>query len=336
MSGSSLRRSEIRPVAGAPSGAGAGGGSGVVSGSGAGTCVEPGEQSCDGPGEQTCGERTCGERTYGKGPSVYLGRRNFFGRLSETAKDERDPGRWGKGRRQKKPMRILLLDTETNGLPANRHAPISMSNAWPHLLQLSWSVFRIEDGWRLVLEKSRDLNVALPAEVAWNTGAAAVHGMTEEEGRAGTPVATALTELAAVLAGVDAIVAHNLAFDKPVLRAAAYRVGLRGKGSLGEFWPDSGSSPQEFCTMVATRDLVKLPYPTPADYPRANPHKPPRMNELYNWLYGHVYDLSGGSFTALHSARTDTHCLSQCVAMLLRRGFLRVEANRLCMSAGRR
>ena len=233
-------------------------------------------------------------------------------------------------------MRILLLDTETNGLPASRYAPVSMGQAWPHLLQLSWAIYRTgtsESGSgsrNLHTEKCRDLNITLPPDIPWNTGAAAIHGMAEEDARAGTPVRSALLELAADLCAVDVIVAHNLAFDKPVLQAAAYRVGLRGD----VFWPGSGSgsdsSVQEFCTMVATRGMLKLPYPEPKPgapvFARSNPYKPPKMNELYTWLYGHVYDLSGGSFTALHSARTDTHCLSQCLARLLRRGHLRVQA----------
>lgn len=228
-------------------------------------------------------------------------------------------------------MIILLLDTETNGLPANRYAPVSMSQAWPHLLQLSWSIFRTgtlgagSGAWNLHSEKNKDLSVALPPDVAWNTGAAAIHGMTEEEARAGTPVREALLELAKDLASVDVIVAHNLAFDKPVLRAAAYRLGLR------DFWPGADAGIQELCTMVTTRGLLKLPYPDPKPgapvFERSNPYKPPKMNELYTWLYGHVYDLSGGSFTALHSARTDTHCLSRCLSRLMRKGHLRVDVD---------
>jgi DNA polymerase III epsilon subunit-like protein len=213
------------------------------------------------------------------------------------------------------PLRILLLDTETNGLPHNRYAPIALAGNWPAVLQLSWGVYELTPGGRtLVAGEKRDIGLALDPSVAWDAGAAAIHGISEAEARRGTPAARALTELAGVLRRVDVVIAHNLAFDKPVLRAAAYAVGLR------DLWPPAGTI-QEFCTMEATRNLLRLPMPSaPSSGTR---FKAPRLNELYTWLYGHVYDMSGA---VLHTAASDTHCLEQCVKGLLRRGILVTNA----------
>ena len=85
--------------------------------------------------------------------------------------------------------------------------------------------------------------------------------------------------------------------------------------------------------MVATRNLVCIPSPSHA--PGSDPSKraihafkAPRLNELYAWLYGHVYDISGAS---LHSAKSDTHCLSQCLAGLLRKGHVHVSGSQLVL-----
>jgi DNA polymerase III epsilon subunit-like protein len=221
-------------------------------------------------------------------------------------------------------LTILLLDTETNGLPKNRFAPPSEFDAYPAILQLSWAIYRV-DGLRLTPVRSRDIGIALDPAIPWDTGAAKIHGLCEAEARRGTPSADALTELALALHTVDVVVAHNLAFDKPVIRAAGYRTGV---AELRQLWP---TTIKEFCTMKATRDLVQIPATAAqAKYAELGQFKAPRLNELYAWLYGHVYDISGAT---LHSAKSDTHCLAQCITGLLRKGHLTVQDGNLFVRA---
>lgn len=208
-------------------------------------------------------------------------------------------------------IRILLLDTETNGLPRNRYAPPSTPNNWPAILQLSWATYILgADGRTLTQESVRDLGLALPADEAWNPDAAAVHGISEVEARSGTPALEGLQKLQAALRTANVVVAHNLAFDKPILRAAAHRVGLR------DFWPPAGSGRlQELCTMEGTRDMLRLP----PGHEKATRWKAPRLNELHTWLFGHPYDISGAT---LHSSASDVQCLAACLTALLARGLL--------------
>lgn len=167
---------------------------------------------------------------------------------------------------------------------------------------------------------SRDIGIRLEPGIAWDTGAAKIHGITEVEARHGTPAQEALAALGDALRTVDVVVAHNLAFDKPVIRAAGYAVGLRS------LWP---AGIQEFCTMKATTPIVQIPATAAqAKYADLGPYKAPKLNELYTWLYGHVYDISGAT---LHSARSDVHCLSQCIAGLLRNRFLIVVDGKLLL-----
>ncbi len=216
-------------------------------------------------------------------------------------------------------MKLLLIDTETNGLPKNRHAPIADTDMWPAILQLSWTVCTLE-GRTLTKVDSRDIGLALDRAIPWDTGAAAIHGLEEMECRHGTAPVDALTELRKVLREVDCVVAHNLAFDKPVLRAAAWAVGIR------DLWPTGIA---EFCSMRATQDLVRIP--SPYYGPDSGKFKAPRLNELYTWLYGHKYDISGG---ILHSAKSDTHCLYHCLLGLLKKGYLQVTNGALTVGGG--
>jgi DNA polymerase-3 subunit alpha len=199
--------------------------------------------------------------------------------------------------------KLLLLDTETNGLPKNRFAPISVADAYPAILQLSWSLFTLT-GNEMTHEHSRDITVALDPSVAWDTGAAAVHGISETVARSGTSPINAFTELSDVMAKSDIIVAHNLSFDKPVIRAAAYACGLRN------LWPDTI---KEFCTMRFSRDLCKLPAMRPDAF------KLPKLNELHSFLYGHPYDVSGN---VLHTSKSDVDCLAKCLSMLFKKGLV--------------
>jgi DNA polymerase III epsilon subunit-like protein len=223
------------------------------------------------------------------------------------------------------PLRILLLDTETNGLPKNRYAPISEAGVWPAILQLSWATFTVT-GTTMTAGVSRDIGVALHPSVPWNAEAAKIHGISEIEARQGLMAHEAFRALAAALRDVDVVVAHNLAFDKPVIRAAAYAEWIRdGPAELRDVWP---RDIREFCTMTATRDLVRIPSPY---YGAASgKFKVPRLNELYTWLFGHVYDISGA---VLHTSSSDTHCLSQCLSELLRRGIVVVADRGLGISS---
>jgi len=210
------------------------------------------------------------------------------------------------------PIRLLLLDTETNGLPKNRYAPPSTPGNWPAILQLSWTIAEVQESTLRVVTR-RDIGLALDPAIPWDTGAAAIHGLSEAEARRGTAPAVAFRELREALTGVDIVVAHNLAFDRPVIRAAAWAVGIK------DIWPGGGGGIQELCTMELTRPLLRLPLPSD---PTSGRWKAPRLNELYTWLYGHVYDMSGA---VLHTAQSDTHCLERCVDGLMSRGLLRLN-----------
>jgi DNA polymerase III epsilon subunit-like protein len=209
---------------------------------------------------------------------------------------------------------ILLVDTETNGLPRNRYAPISEIGAYPAILQLSWAIYAVEEG-KLIRKEGRDVGIALDPSIPWDTGAAKIHKLSEVEARHGTPARTALHELRAALYSVDMVVAHNLAFDKSVIRAAGYRAAslCEDDSNLRSIW---NTHAKEFCTMLHTRDILQIPASAAqAKYKDLGPYKSPKLGELYEWCYGHLFRAE------LHSAKSDTDCLAQCVDALLQKGL---------------
>lgn len=214
-------------------------------------------------------------------------------------------------------LRILFVDTETNGLPKNRYAPLAEHDAWPAILQLSWILCTLTDEGEFALVDIQDHKLALPPEIPWDAGAGAIHRISEAAARSAPDAGTALVLFAHAIASSNIVVAHNLSFDKAVIRAAGHR--LAGKHAslspLRFLWP---TDIQEFCTMTSTRDVVRIPSPSPE---ARHPFKVPRLSELYTFLYGKAYDVSGAEF---HNAMCDVDCLAQCFWGLVERGWITV------------
>ena len=42
-------------------------------------------------------------------------------------------------------MKVLVFDTETTGLPTERNASISDLEVWPHIVQLSYILYDVDE-----------------------------------------------------------------------------------------------------------------------------------------------------------------------------------------------
>ena len=42
-------------------------------------------------------------------------------------------------------MKVLVFDTETTGLPTERNASITNMEAWPHIVQLSYILYDVDE-----------------------------------------------------------------------------------------------------------------------------------------------------------------------------------------------
>lgn len=204
-------------------------------------------------------------------------------------------------------MNILFFDTETNGLPKERNALSHDHAKWPHIVHLAWQIWTYSDAGAgeaspvLVCKKS--VLIRPEETLVWNAESEAIHGISKERALAeGKPVNTVLEEFRADAATCHVLIAHNIAFDKPVLRASYYRMD---PSESFVWWP-----PTEYCTMENTKRLCKLPskFAKPSD-----PYKYPRLVELQTYLHG-----SAGDFD-FHTADGDVSCLVSCFQELVRR-----------------
>lgn len=204
-------------------------------------------------------------------------------------------------------MRILFFDTETNGLPARRHAGPEETDNWPRVVQIAWQLldFPLETGdSEPVVLSSQSFIVQPDADLVWNEGSAVFHKISKATALSeGTPGDTVFRAFLRDASQAALLVAHNLAFDVPVVLCELIRNDL----------PLLDLPEARYCTMEGTKAFCKLPSP----YGRAgDPYKYPKLAELYACLFG------AGETPAFHAADVDVACLVRCFRELVRRGVL--------------
>jgi DNA polymerase-3 subunit epsilon len=206
-------------------------------------------------------------------------------------------------------MRILFIDTETNGLPKNRYAPYTMTDAWPMIVQIAWKVveFSMKPNTHPVPLYTSSFLIKPEKGMQWSAEAEAIHRITENQvARDGVTIEAALRSLINDAMECDVIVAHNIGFDKPTLLAATVRANLNPR-----WWPK-----REICTMLVTKDICKIPstskYATAAD-----PYKWPKLAEVWKTLFP-----TSALPEDLHNAAQDVAALVTCFQALVDRDLL--------------
>ena len=192
----------------------------------------------------------------------------------------------------RKAMRILFVDVETDGLPIRYN--ILEHPDWPHIVQAAWIV---SDGLGNILRSAS--RIVKPVGFTIPVDAVAVHGITTKMARErGTEPRTVLHVLNREIERAGLVVAHNLDFDAHCIDAESKRFGM----------PCSILSKNGYCTMKNTKDLTQLGFP---DNPYPNEWKWPKLEELYRHLFGHDFD-------GAHDAGADVRACFDCFWELLR------------------
>lgn len=166
----------------------------------------------------------------------------------------------------------LYIDTETQGLPdMNKRAS---DPCQPHLVQFAAIVTsdtgEIMDEHNVIV---RPDGWEIPADVS------AIHGITTERAMADGLPESMVAKLALMLIKeASLVVAHNLQFDKFLIRIALRRHGLL-TDEMDQWWKEMPT----FCTMKATTNMCKLPG-------KRGVFKWPKLIEAYRHAFGEDFD----------------------------------------------
>ena len=178
----------------------------------------------------------------------------------------------------------LVFDTETTGLPKNFNAPLSDSDNWPRMVQIAW---QLHDDDGTLIENQDYIIKPEGYDIPFN--AARIHGITtkiaNEEGRDLTEI---LNEFSKVLEKVRVVSGHNVEFDYNIVGAEFYRKNIK----------DNLQEKPRADTMVLGTDFCQL------GGGRGGRFKPPKLEELYEKLYGHKFDEA-------HNAAADVNATAQ-------------------------
>lgn len=196
-----------------------------------------------------------------------------------------------------KELDIVYFDTETTGLPPRGAKWKESPELFPNIVQLAWirgnkehSYIIKPDGWEISDESI------------------AVHGITMERAISeGVPFESVIGEFIDDCLHADYIVAHNIWFDKSVVKAMC----LRTFGDDYDKWliDDALNADKRIDTMMKTIKFVG------ARYADGRPGKFPRLEELYAKLF------NGETFPA-HDALQDVKALVRCVPELIKLGII--------------
>lgn len=189
-------------------------------------------------------------------------------------------------------MPELFFDVETTGLPPRK--------ANPEIFQQYDSCRVVSIAWVLRDDKtvySQRYSVTDPGIPDEKIGAEFVHGISREVmDKYGNKIQDVLVDFMKDVKHSDKVIAHNLEFDKSVLSAELFRMGLSDDArQLMNF--------KNLCTMKSTTNLVRIKN-------SYGSFKWPKLEELYEFLFGHVFENA-------HHAMCDVDALVECYYRLV-------------------
>lgn len=183
----------------------------------------------------------------------------------------------------------LFIDTETDGL-VKKDLPDEHPDQ-PHLVQLGLILADSSGAeWATVELIVKPNGYRIP------DGAAKVHGISTEMALAvGVPLLVAVATFTNLRSIANRVVAHNLAFDDKVMRAAIARTGKK---------PAHPGPSEQVCTMELASAIMKLPPTAKMKAAGFLKHKPPNLTETHQYFLGE-------GFTGAHGALADVRACSR-------------------------
>lgn len=194
-----------------------------------------------------------------------------------------------------KKKQYIFFDTETSGLPLNYKAPVSDTENWPRLVQLSWII--VDSNFEIIEENDF---IIYPEGFSIPTSASQLHGITTEIAREeGLPIEEVLENFMQDFAVSTACLGHNIAFDKKVVACELYRMGLK----------DTISLKPSYCTMESSTNFCAI---------SGNfGYKYPKLQELHYALFGY-------EFEDAHNSLSDVKATLKCFKELKARKIMKI------------
>jgi DNA polymerase III epsilon subunit-like protein len=185
--------------------------------------------------------------------------------------------------------KIIFFDTETTGLPLSFKAEWDDIYNWPRIVQLAWMITDFE-GRTL----SNECHIIKPE--GFKIPDNMIHGISHEQAcEQGVKLESLLKLFLKDLVDTKLVVAHNYAFDAPILNCELIRTKT---SNLFLEYNDFLDHPS-FCTKENSTPIVRLPGT------KKGTLKWPSLKELYHFCFDKEFY---GAHNALHDVTATKDC----------------------------
>jgi DNA polymerase III epsilon subunit-like protein len=202
--------------------------------------------------------------------------------------------------------RVMIFDVETTGLLPRDRTGIPLTEL-PHILQISFVIFDTQY-WRVV--KSVDFHINVPSTVEISPLITELTGITREKCDSGTTILNALLEFQKEYMLCNMIVAHNIQFDREMIRVEMERnreqILTFDTNMIFNAEYEKSVNKEIYCTMQMGRNVCKIESLTKTG---KTYFKSPKLIELYEHLFGM-------SPQDLHNSLVDTYVCLRCFVKL--------------------
>ena len=221
-------------------------------------------------------------------------------------------------------MKIIILDTETTGLPKCRQSLVTDTEEWPHIVQFSYIIYDLSTN---NLEVVSDDIIKLAADIDIPEESINIHHITKEiSNERGVSIKEVIDQFIKNITGCQLLVAHNLEFDMNILIVELIRMNRSAELLEDDLAIDLNNSAYEkitnikkYCTMKETEKKcnIKAVSKTGKEYT-----KYPTLGELHYYLF-RSYPKN------LHNSLNDILICLRCYYMLQQKGDIYLENNEI-------
>jgi|MDSV01.3.fsa_nt_gb DNA polymerase III epsilon subunit-like protein len=198
--------------------------------------------------------------------------------------------------------RVMIFDVETTGLLPKDRTGIPLTEL-PHILQISFVIFDTQY-WRVV--KSVDFHINVPSTVEISPLVTELTGITREKCDNGTTILNALLEFQKEYMLCNMIVAHNIQFDREMIRVEMERnreqILTFDTNMIFNAEYEKSANKEIYCTMQMGRNVCKIERVSKLG---KTYFKSPKLIELYE----HSFGMSPKN---LHNSLVDTYVCLRC------------------------
>ncbi len=193
---------------------------------------------------------------------------------------------------------FLIYDTETTGLPKDYNAPLTDSDNWPRMVQISW---QLHDELGNLLDVKNYIikpeNYEIPYAVV------KVHGITTERAlKQGVLLSQVLEEFNQSLNKAKFVVGHNIEFDNNIIGAEFHRKNI-STTLFDRKTLDTKNESTEYCAIPGGK---------------GGKYKWPKLEELHEILFREKFDMA-------HNAAADVEATARCFFELVRLGVIEAK-----------